>query len=96
MKRDKQISFRVSQSEYEKIKELKQGMTIGRYVRESALSKKMKQIPELNQRAYFELSKLNSNLNQLMAKVNQGETELVKDAYDQVLELRKNLIGLKG
>ena len=52
-------------------------------------------VPEINQQAWFELSKLNANLNQYMKQVNQKQKEIEADEiYETVKLIREKLIGV--
>lgn len=101
--RTEAVGFRSTPDEYAKLKELAKthGVTIGEFCRLKALSARMPKtpVPAINVKQYQELARLNANLNQLMKAKNQGENveidkDFVKKIYDEVTNLRKDLIGV--
>lgn len=79
--RPKQLSFRVSEKEYEQIKGKieKSGRTQQEYLLKCALNKKMTIVPreEITQ-IMIELVRQGNNLNQIAKKCNSGSLERVR------------------
>lgn len=97
------IGFRTTPDEYDKIKNLAKtyGVTIGEFCRLKALAARMPKtpVPAINVKKYQELARLNANLNQLMKSINEGKTvnvehDFIKNLYDEVINLRKDLMGI--
>lgn len=102
--RTEAVGFRSTPDEYAKLKELAKthGVTVGEYCRLKALGGRMPKtpVPAINIKKYQELSRLNANLNQLMKSVNAGkivniENDFIKKIYEEVTNLRIDLINLK-
>ena len=77
-----------------------QGMSIGQFVREAALSRELPPaVPAINIEKYGELAKLASNVHQLLAAANSGApitvpAELMEHVHQQVQQLRLELLGV--
>ena len=73
---------------------------ISRYLRDASLGTLPPSIPAINQEAWYELSKANSNLNQVMKFANEtGNFDLSATAIminQAVREFRSVLIGVRG
>jgi len=98
--RNKQLIVRVSEDELEKIDALRGPMQRAVFMRQKSLGEStITDIPAINTKAYSELARVGSNLNQLMKKINQSDSEdmfhsdLINEAIDQVNALRQSLIG---
>lgn len=103
--RDKTISVRMSAREKAAMREKAKAVcsTPGRFMRESALSRRLPPMPApaVNREQYAELAKLSGNLNQLSRAVNSGLPVTVTDEFLQSLScevgrLRLALIGVGG
>ncbi len=71
--KSKQINFRVTEKEYEKIhlKAQKANLPISTFLTKSALNKKIIIINDLN-KTYIELNKIGNNINQITKLFHQG------------------------
>lgn len=97
------VGFKCTDSEIEKLARLAEEYqtTIGEFCRVKSLGSRMPKVPvpKINIEKYQELSRLSSNLNQLMKAINEGkinnvECDFVRKIYDEVANLRKELINL--
>jgi len=103
--RIKSVGFKCTVSEIKKLEELAetQQITIGEFCRIKSLNSRMPKVPvpKINIEKYQELSRLSSNLNQLMKAIHENkkntidiDSDFIKKIYDEVSELRKDLINL--
>ena len=94
-KRKHPITCRLTDEELSRIDFGKpQGTSRGEWIRTKALSRKIpRAIPEINRKAWAELSRVASNLNQLTRFLNQGNGNLSATLIE-VATLRKKLLGL--
>jgi len=97
------VGFKCTAEEMEKLEKLaaEYQTTVGEFSRAKALGSRMPKVPvhKINVEKYQELSRLASNLNQLMRAVNKGkinniDNDFVKKIYEEVSALRGNLINL--
>jgi Bacterial mobilisation protein (MobC) len=70
-------------------------MQRGEYLRTAALHHLPPSIPELNQTAWIELSRIGSNLNQIAHRLNAGDALPIAEVQAVLSELRRALIGAK-
>lgn len=101
--RIKPVGFKCTVEEMEKLEKLaaEYQTTVGEFSRAKALGSRMPKVPvpKINVEKYQELSRLSSNLNQLMRAINEGKTnnierDFVKKIYKEVADLRRDLISL--
>lgn len=62
------------------------------YLRESGLEKLPPVVPELNQKAWLELSKAAANINQIAKALNQGKPVGMGEIIDQLAKFRCMLL----
>jgi len=101
--RIKGVGFKCTVAEMEKLESLavEYQTTVGEFCRVKSLGSRMPKapVPKINIEKYQELSRLASNLNQLMRAINEGkinniENGFVEKIYEEVSALRGNLINL--
>ena len=97
--RNKQLIIRVNEEELAEIEFLRGPMQRATFIRQKALGELVSSdIPEINLKAYGELAKVGSNLNQLLKLLHSFDGEdrfkfkLVTDAIDEVYALRTALL----
>lgn len=68
------VKVRMTQSDFEALKSRAEssGMKLPEFLRRSALSRKIKTVPIVNQQTFIALGKIGSNLNQLTRAANEG------------------------
>ena len=91
--KSKNISGRLTESDFKKIENRRGKMKPLAWLIETALRKPPRIIPPINQKAWADLGKSLGNLNQIAKHFNQGAGDL-DAARAQVAELRKKLIGV--
>lgn len=105
-RRDISIQFRVNKAEFEYLKSLvsASGLERGHYIRREILKSEpivRRQIPEVNQKTYIQLSSLGNNINQATKKLNSNEyfdkNEVnklnfnIKQVSRRIIEINKDL-----
>lgn len=95
--KDKRITFRVSQEQYEQIatKANIAEMSIGTYVRAAALKHKIVRVTGLKE-VVHELKSIGRNLNQLTTLANMGQIQAVdlSRMTDQMYDIYERIGGL--
>jgi len=88
------VSTRLNDEELEELKRRKGNIPYGVYLRQVALGRPPKQVPEVNRQAYSETARWASILNQIARKLNMGEdVDMVKTR--QALNIfRQKLLGV--
>jgi len=71
----------------------KAGIRPPAYLREAALNRLPRTIPELNQAAWVELARSAANLNQIAHRLNVGEEVDLEEVREELAEFRMRLIG---
>jgi hypothetical protein len=70
---------------------------IGRYIRDAALSSIPPTIPQINKKAWIDLSRSAANLNQSMALVNKLESDInLIELSNSLVEFRNSMIGVNA
>lgn len=97
------IGVRVNVSEWSQLntKASSMGMSLAEWLRQAGLARAMpkRPTPTLNRRAYAELSRVGSNLNQLAKASNEGRipeqpTELLRELWRLLQKVRLLLLGI--
>lgn len=93
-KRTHTVSVRMNEAELAHLDALRAPRKLqrGAYMRSAFMQSLPPAIPELNQKAWLELSKSAANLNQIAKHLNQGEPLGVGFILDAVNKFRCNLI----
>lgn len=93
------VTCRLTDAERDHVDTLRGSVTRGEWLRRAALSAPPRIVPELNQQAWLELSRLAANLNQLSRAVNEGRLERplvdLAELRQQVQKLRQQLLGVE-
>lgn len=88
------VSVRLNIAELERLDALRapRNLQRGAYMRAAFLESLPPFVPELNQKAWLELSKSAANLNQIAKALNHGQPVGVGEIIDQLAKFRCNLI----
>jgi hypothetical protein len=87
------ISCRLNAEEVKRLDNLRNRVTKGEFLRLCFLNLAPQTIPELNQQAYFELSKVAGNLATLATAMRSGEFIQLSEIKTALTEFRVKLIG---
>ena len=105
-RRDISIQYRVDKAEFEYLKSLVEasGLERGHYIRKEILNSEpviKRKMPEVNQKAYIQLSAIGNNINQAVKKLNGNEyfdkNEVdklnfnIKQTSRRIIEINKDL-----
>lgn len=105
-RRDISIQFRVNKAEFEYLKELVEasGLERGHYIRKEILNAEpviKREMPEVNQKTYIQLSGIGNNINQAVKKLNGNEyfdkneadklNFNIKQVSRRIIEINKDL-----
>ncbi|AUC28616.1 hypothetical protein A9493_14690 [Klebsiella pneumoniae] len=105
-RRDISIQFRVNKAEFEYLKSLVEasGLERGHYIRKEILNSEpvvKREMPEVNQKTYMQLSAVANNINQATKKLNSNEyfdkNEVdklnfnIKQVGRRIIEINKDL-----
>jgi len=100
--RSQTIGVRVNASEWDQlqVKASSMGMSPAQWLRHAALARMLprRPAPELNRRAYADLARVGSNVNQLAKASNEGRIpeqsgELLRELLELLREIRLQLLG---
>lgn len=93
-KKKHQINCRVTDTELKIIDSRRGGIKKTEWLTRTALKKPPVIIPEINQKAWSELSRVASNLNQLTRAINKGlKSELKVNDLAELIEILKEVRG---
>ncbi|MDY9921784.1 MAG: plasmid mobilization relaxosome protein MobC [Synergistota bacterium] len=89
------ISVRLSPQENAELDRRRGAQQRGRFIRNLFLGRPdPKQIPEINRKAYIELARAASNLNQIARALNRGDRVILEELIHELQEFRRAM--LKG
>ena len=100
--RTEPVGFRCTIDEMAKLEQLATayGVTVGEFCRTKAIGARMPKppVPAVNIQKYQELARLSANLNQISRAVNEKKVvnidrDFMQKIYDEVTELRRDLLG---
>ncbi|MFZ6686870.1 ATP-binding protein [Undibacterium sp. SXout11W] len=87
------VSVRLNDSELAMLEQKRGKLMRGEWLRMSALDHLPPTIPGLNQKAWVELSRAASNLNQIAANMNRGDLIDIRLIQNELAEFRNKLVG---
>lgn len=93
-KRTHTVSVRLNAAELDQLDQLRAERKLqrGAYMRAAFMQSLPPSVPELNRKAWLELSKSAANLNQIAKALNQGKSVGVGVVLDEVARFRCNLV----
>lgn len=91
-KRQHCVSVRMNSVELDELDKRRGRMRRGTYVRQSLLGSPPPIIPEINRKAYSELARSASNLNQIALRLNQRHDYEIQDVLNALRDFRIQLI----
>lgn len=92
-KRNFTVSCRLNLKEVQRLDNLRKRLTKGEFLRLCFINHVPQTIPEINQQAYFELSKVAGNLATLATAMRSGEFIQFDEIKTLLSEFRLKLIG---
>jgi len=95
MKRNHCVSVRLNEAELAKLDAQAKGRQRGAFLRNAWLSGVKPAVPELNSKAWFELSRAAANLNQIAARLNYQDAVSVDEIKQALTAFRLSLVGAK-
>jgi hypothetical protein len=92
------INLNLAEAEQLSLKSEEAGMECASYIRVAALGNGITAVPAINRDAYINLSKLASNLNQLMRAINSGSAGIISGDQlgSAVAQLRSEVQALRS
>lgn len=93
-KRKHGVTCRLTDAEQKHVDKLRGGATRGEFIRRAALGKMPKIVPEINLKAWAELSRSAANLNQI-AKNSHSINVDILETLEELRVFRAAIIGLK-
>jgi hypothetical protein len=93
-KRTHTVSVRLNPAELEQLDKAREPVNLqrGEYLRCAALDQLPPTIPEINRKAWLELSKSAANLNQIAKKLNEGDQVEAEEIAKELKSFRMGLI----
>ena len=87
------ISVRLSQREDAELDRRRGAQQRGRFIRNLFLGRpEPKQIPEINRKAYIELARTASNLNQISRALNRGDRVILEELIRELQAFRREML----
>ena len=87
------VSVRLSPQENAELDRRRGAQQRGRFIRNLFLGRpEPKQIPEINRKAYIEMAKAASNLNQISRALNRGDKIILEELIRELQEFRRAML----
>ena len=91
--RQRCISVRLSQREDAELDRRRGAQQRGRFIRNLFLGRpEPKQIPEINRKAYIEMARAASNLNQIARALNRGDRVILEELIRELQAFRREML----